>query len=414
MPSLFPFIVGLRYTRARQRNRFLSFISLVSLLGMVLGVMALIVVLSVMNGFEAELRQRVLNVLPHAYLSQPDGRLQHWQQLAEKVEQHPDVEAVAPFIGGQAMVSTPGIVRGVQLTGVLPQQEARVSDVSRQLVEGNFADLRDRSYGIVIGRLLAQSTQLSLGDTVNVVVPKLTVSPLGLFPRMKRFTVVGIFEVGAQMDSSHVFINMQDAARLYAMGDEVTGLRLHTRDLFQARRILHELLASLGPEYSGKDWSHIQGSLFQAVKMEKTMMAALLTIVVLVAAFNIVSILSMMVTDKRSDIAVLRTMGASAREVQAIFIVQGMTVGIIGLSIGAVLGVLLALNVGTVIAALERTFHSYIFDPSVYFITAIPSVLEWQDVIMVCVSALLLSFLATLYPSYHAALIRPAEALRYE
>ncbi len=414
MLKLFPIVVGLRYTRAKHRNQFLSFISLISLFGMILGVVALIVVLSVMNGFEAELRQRVLGVLPHALITASQGNLQDWQSLSATLQSQEGIVATAPYIGGPAMLSLPGIVRGVQLTAILPEQEKQVSIVHKHMIKGELDDLKAGQYGIILGAILAKNLELTQGDSVSVVIPKVTITPLGIFPRLKRFKVVGIFEVGAQLDSTDVFIHLRDGAKLYRSAEAVHGIRLRTEDLYLANTVIRRIEPLLPANLSAKDWSQTQGSLFQAVRMEKTMIAVLLTIVVAVAAFNIISILTMMVTDKKSDIAVLRTMGASPRSIMAIFVVQGMTIGALGVIVGTVLGVLLALNIGTVISTLEQIFQVYIFDPSVYFITAIPSVLKWGDVAMICASALLLSFFATLYPSYYAAKIQPAEALRYE
>ena len=410
----FSIFVGLRYIRAKRRNQFLSFISLIALMGMTMGVVALIVVLSVMNGFEAELRGRVLSLVPHAYLESTNGSIDDWQLLAERFNDNPQVLGVAPFIGGEAMLSMPGVVRGIQLTGIDPEFENAVSVIDKNMLAGTLADLEERRYGVVLGALIARHMGLTVGDSVTIVIPKVSVTPAGIFPRSRRFTVVGVFEVGAQVDSNTAFIHIGDAARLFAMKGQVQGLRIQTSDLYRVNEILASTIASLSGEYQIQDWSKSQGSLFQAVRMEKTMIAVLLTTVVAVAAFNIISILTMMVTEKRADIAVLRTMGASPYAVMAVFIVQGMGIGVLGVVIGGIVGVLAALNISELVSAIEDIFHIYVFDPRVYFITKIPSVLQWLDVLRIISGALLLSFLATLYPAYRASEIEPAEALRYE
>lgn len=406
--------IGLRYTRAKRRNQYISFVSLVSLLGMVLGVFALVVVLSVMNGFEAELRGRILSVVPHGYLIGPDGRLPDWPRWATEFEQLSGVKAVAPYISGNAMLSRPGMARGVELVAVEPGLEAGVSQVSQRMIAGSFDDLSAGSYGMVIGNILARSMGLSPGDSITVLLPKVTVTPVGVFPRAKRFTVVGIFSVGAQLDGKTVFIHLQDGQKLFQLNQSVTGLRIELDDLFAAARILPGLASRMPEGSSAKLWSETQGSLFRAVKMEKTMISLLLLIIVAIAAFNIVSILTMMVADKRSDIAVLRTMGASPGTIMSVFMVQGITVGLVGISVGILLGIPVAMNVGDIVAWMESLFGGQVFNPQVYFISRIPSLLKWQDVLMIAGCGMLLSILATIYPARRAAHIEPAEVLRYE
>lgn len=412
MPTFIPLYIGLRYTRAKRRNQFISFVSGFSLVGMALGVMALIVVLSVMNGFDREMKQRILSVVPHGFIDREPG-LENWQSLAQKVEQHPEVVATAPYIEGFALISYAQGVEGVQLQGILPQAQERVSVVEQHMLAGSTHDLRPGEFGIVMGRLLARQLGLALGDKVKLTLPDITITPAGVYPRMRRFTLVGIFEVGAQMDHSLAMIHIEDAERLLRR-EGPQGLHIKVEDIYRAAPILAELGETLGPEYKVKDWSQTQGSLFQAVKMEKLVIAALLSIIIAVAAFNIVSSLVLMVADKRGDIAVLRTLGLTARQVMAVFVVQGSAVGFAGTLIGAVLGSVLALFIGPLVASLESLLGLRVFDPSVYFISYLPSELRWQDLLAICATALVLSLLATLYPAYRAAQIEPAEALRYE
>lgn len=408
-----PLYIGLRYTRAKRRNQFISFISAFSLVGMALGVMALIIVLSVMNGFDREMKERILSVVPHGYIDQVSS-LEDWQSLARIVEQHPDVVAAAPYIASNAMVSYAGGFEAIELQGVVPEAEARVSIVDQRMLVGEMAVLQPGEYGIVMGRLLASRLMLTPGDKVRVTSPEINMTPMGAFTRSRSFTLVGVFEVKAQVDSTLALIHLQDAQK-FLRQPGVQGLHVKTNDLYSAGRVMAELRQQLGEQqFQVKDWSQTQGSLFQAVKMEKIVIGSLLMIIIAVAAFNIVSSLVLMVADKRSDIAVLRTMGVSARQVMAIFIVQGSAVGFIGTLIGAVLGCVIALSLTPIMGFLESLIGLQVFDPEVYFISQLPSLLLWQDVVFICGMALLLSFIATLYPAYRAARIEPAEALRYE
>lgn len=408
-----PLYIGLRYTRAKRRNQFISFISAFSLVGMALGVMALIIVLSVMNGFDREMKERILRVIPHGYIDQHPV-LKDWQALAAKVEKHPDVVASAPYIASSAMVSYAGGFEAIELQGVLPAIEARVSIVDQHMLVGDMRALQPGEYGIVMGRLLASRLMLTLGDKVRVTSPEINMTPMGAFTRSRHFTLVGVFEVKAQVDATLALINLQDG-QTFLRHPGVQGLHVKTTDLYSAGRVMAELRQQFGEQqYQVKDWSQTQGSLFQAVKMEKIVIGSLLMIIIAVAAFNIVSSLVLMVADKRSDIAVLRTMGASARQVMAIFIVQGSAVGFIGTLIGALLGCGIALSLTAIMEFFESLLGMAMFDPDVYFISQLPSILLWQDVAFICTVALLLSFIATLYPAYRAAKIEPAEALRYE
>lgn len=412
MPNLIPVTIGLRYTRAKRRNQFISFVSGFSLVGMALGVMALIVVLSVMNGFDREMKERILSVVPHGFIDQAPA-LEDWRSLAQAVEAHPEVVAAAPYIDGFALITHARGVEGVQLQGILPQAGQRVSVVEEHMLVGSTDALASGEYGIVMGRLLARHLGLALGDQVRVTLPDIAITPAGVYPRVRRFTLVGVFEVGAQMDKTLAMIHLDDAQRLLRRSGP-QGLHLKTSDIYRAAPVMAELTAQLGDAYEYKDWSQTQGSLFQAVQMEKLVIATLLSIIIAVAAFNIVSSLVLMVADKRGDIAVLRTLGLTARQVMAVFVVQGSAVGFAGTIIGAVLGSFLAIYIGPLVAGLESLLGVRVFDPSVYFISYLPSQWRWQDLLAICATALTLSVLATLYPAYRAAQIEPAEALRYE
>jgi lipoprotein-releasing system permease protein len=408
--------IGIRYfRRASGNDRFLSLVSWFSLLGMLIGVVSLIVVMSVMNGFERELQQRVLSVVPHGYIEGPQRRLAGWQAYANSLADDPQVSGVAPYVGGKAMLAVFKRLRGVSLYGIDPEQERGVSSVAEHMIAGAYlSDDGSGQYQIIIGDILARQLGVNIGDGLTVILPKVTVTPFGLYPREKEFTVSGVFSAGAQLDATSAFIHIRDAQRLYQLGDDVEGLRLQLTDMFAAPQLLPVLAAELPEGSLAVSWSDSQGSLFQAVKMEKQMVRLLLLFIVLIAAFNIVSILSMAVSAKRGSIAVLRTMGSTPGSIMAIFIVYGMATGLIGLGLGLLIGVPLAQNVGGVVAFIEQLSGMQLFNPQVYFITHLPSHLQWSDVAVVSGFALLLSLLATLYPAWQASRVQPAEALRYE
>jgi lipoprotein-releasing system permease protein len=412
MPRNVPLFIGLRYTRAKRRNQFISFISAFSLLGMTLGVMALIIVLSVMNGLDREMKSRILSVIPHGFIEQPQG-IEDWQSLASDVNQQKDVLGVAPYIQSQVMVSFDGAMDGVELQGILPSEESKVSIIQDKMIVGSLDHLQAGEYGIVLGRILASRLMLTTGDKVVLTSSDINITPLGIFTRSRSFTLVGIFEAGAQIDANLALIHIEDAQK-FLRKKHPQGLKIKTSDMFSSANTLVAVQQHLGGEYQIKDWSQTQGSLFSAVKMEKIVVTALLMIIVAVAAFNIVSSLVLMVADKRSDIAVLRTLGMSARQVMMIFIVQGTAVGFSGIILGAGLGSLIALGLSDIMSFIENILGWQFFDPDIFYIAQLPSVLLWQDLLLVCSVAFVLSFLATLYPAYSASQIQPAEALRYE
>ena len=414
----FETFIGLRYTASRKTgggNRFISFISLISMLGLALGVAALIVVLSVMNGFQKELRTRILGVASHAQISGFEGELDNWPAAVEIVRRHPRVVAAAPYVQQQAMLSFEGQVKGALIRGILPAEEDRVADFARHMRAGKLDHLRPGEFGIILGAELAYALRTRVGEKVTLIAPQGMVTPAAVLPRMKQFTVIGIFEVGMfEYDSGLALLHMADAQRLYQMGDAVTGVRLKLDDLFVAPTVVRQLAGNLGQGMRVSDWTRNHANFFRAVQIEKNMMFLILLLIVAVAAFNIVSTLVMTVTDKRADIAILRTLGASPGSILRIFVIQGTLIGVIGLAMGVAGGVALALNVDVVVPALERALGMQFLAKDVYYISDLPSDLHWSDVWIITVTSFTLTVLATLYPSWRAARTNPAEALRYE
>tara|TARA_R110000764_G_scaffold112761_6_gene199735 strand:- start:16171 stop:17415 length:1245 start_codon:yes stop_codon:yes gene_type:complete len=409
-----PFFIGLRYTRAKRRNHFISFISLISMLGLTLGVMVMILVLSVMNGFDRELRTRILGMVPHATINgyQP---ISDWQTLSEELIANPKVVATAPFIQLQGMLTHDGSVAPVLVTGVESEAEKTVSIIEDHMQSGSLDNLVEGEFGIVIGELIAKRFNVAVGDKLTFVLPEASVTPAGVFPRLKRFTVAGVFKVGAELDSSLAMINLGDAAKLNRwQPGQVQGVRIKLDNLFEAPKVAWDLVSKLPGDYYAQDWTRTHGNLFAAIKMEKTMIGLLLMLIVAVAAFNIISTLVMVVTDKKADIAILRTLGATPMSIMGIFMVQGSVIGVVGTLSGCALGVLAALNVSQMVAWLENTLGIQFLSSDVYFISYLPSQLIWSDVFIICGAALSLSFLATLYPAWRASRTEPAEALRYD
>lgn len=407
--------VGLRYTRAKRRNHFISFISLTSMMGITLGVMALIVVISVMNGFQKELRDRILGMASHATVSAYGRELKDWKALAERIQGQPEVAGVAPYVEAEAMLTNRSAVSGAIIRGVDPAWEPQVSEVGRKMVAGSLDALRSGEYGIILGRELANSLNVRPGDRVTVITPQATVSAVGMIPRLRRFRVVGMFEVGMyEYDRGMAFIHLDDAEKLFDLDDGISGLRLKLDDLFRAPLVAESLRKSLGTDYWVSDWTMRHANFFRAVNTEKTVMFVILTLIVAVAAFNIVSTLVMVVTDKQADIAILRTLGMSPRSVMAVFTVQGSVIGVVGTLIGVICGVVLAINVPSIVPAIEHLFNTKFLAPDVYYISELPSDLRWIDVLRIGGLSLALSLLATLYPAWRASRTQPAEALRYE
>ncbi|MDR3159637.1 MAG: lipoprotein-releasing ABC transporter permease subunit [Zoogloeaceae bacterium] len=412
---MYEILIGLRYTRARRRNHFISFISFSSMLGVALGVTALIVVLSVMNGFQKELRTRILGVAAHVQIEGAEGRLRNWRSAAETAAAHPQTLAVAPYVQAQSMLTANQEVRGVLTRGVLPEEEEKVADFAGYMQAGSLADLRPGEFGLVLGVDVARALRVWTGDKVTVIAPQGMATPLGMTPRMKAFTVVGVFEVGMfEYDSGLALMHLEDAQRLYRLEDAVSGVRLKIADIFAAPRVTHDLAGMLRVNAYLTDWTKSHANFFRAVQIEKNMMFIILSLIVAVAAFNIVSTLVMAVTDKEADIAILRTLGAKSGSVMAIFIIQGALIGCVGLMLGVTGGVSLALNIDVVVPWIERLLGTQILAKDVYYISQLPSELQWGDVFTVTGIAFALALLATLYPSWRAARLQPAEALRYE
>lgn len=406
--------IGLRYTGAKRRNHFISFISAVSMLGITLGVAALIIVISVMNGFEKELRARILGMVSHATISGFDGNLRDWESVVERARAQPEVIGAAPYIEREAMLQGRQISGGM-LRGVVPELEAGVSDVVDHMRSGELGALRSGEYSIVLGSELAHLLGVDLGDDITVMAPQMRASPVGAIPQMRRFRVVGVFEVGMyEYDRGFAFVHIDDAGKLFREGDGVTGVRLKLEDMFRAWRVAQDLGNELDGRYRVRDWTQQHTNFFRAVKTEKFVMFIILSLIVAVAAFNLVSTLVMVVTDKQSDIAILRTLGASPRLVMTVFMVQGLIVGIVGTALGLCFGVLIAHNIDVIVPFLEQTFGFQALPGDIYYINALPSELRMADVIRIGSLSVVFAVIATVYPAMRAAATQPAQALRYE
>ena len=413
MFNSFETMIGLRYVRARRRNHFISFISMSSMIGVALGVMALITVISVMNGFEKELKDRILGMASHAVIEELNG-LKDWQLVINNIKDHPEIVGAAPYFHAEGMLTKDKIVNGVIIRGILPDEDTNVAIVAEKMIEGDLNDLISTEFNIILGAELVRKLNLEIGDKVTLVAPQVNFTPAGILPRLKRFTLIGIFEVGMhEFDSGLALIHMDDALRLFRKSNP-TGIRLKTNNILKAPTISREIASQLSSKYWVIDWTQRHSNFFRALKTEKTVMFVILTLIVAVAAFNIISTLVMAVSDKQSDIAVLRTLGASPKSILKIFIIQGTIIGAIGILLGVIGGVWLASNIETLVPALENMLGYKFLSPDVYYISDLPSDMHWSDVILIGVVSFVLCLFATIYPAFRAANTLPAEALRYE
>ena len=413
--SRYELLIGRRYLRAGRGNRFISFISVISMLGVAIGVAVLIVVLSVMNGFELELRSRILSLTSHASISGFGAGLSDWQTLAGKARENPEILEAAPYVEDQVLLVAKDKSSGAAVTGVLPEQEHKVAAIADKVTAGSFDALVAGKYGIVLGAELAKALGVELNDRVVIATPQPVITPAGVMARMRGFKVVGIFSSGMyEFDRNLAYIHMTDAAKLYRMGDEVTGLRLKLRDMFVAPRVVRDLALSLGGGYYIDDWTRKHASFFRAIQLTKSVMFVILLLIVAVAAFNIISTLVMVVKDKQSDIAILRTLGAGPRSILAIFVTQGTAIGLIGTLAGVALGVLISVNLESLVHGLESILGIRFMDAKVYYMSDLPASVQWPDVIKISLTSFGLCCLSTIYPSWRAAKTQPAQALRHE
>jgi lipoprotein-releasing system permease protein len=408
-------LIGRRYLRSSRGNRFVSFISTISMAGVAIGVAVLIVVLSVMNGFEREVRERILSLTAHATISALGSRLGDWQGAAARIRDNPAVLGVAPFIEDQALLIAGDKSAGAIVTGVLAEDERQVTSIASKVIAGSFAAMKPGEYGIVLGDELAKALGVGMGGRIVIVTSLRTTTPAGVMPRMRTFKVVGLFRAGMyEYDRNLAYVHIADAARLYRMGDDVTGLRLKVADMYAAPRVVRELAVALGGGYYVDDWSRKHATFFRSIQLTKSALFIILLLVVGVAAFNIISTLVMVVKDKRSDIAILRTVGAAPRSILSIFVTQGIAIGVIGTLSGVLLGVLISVNLEALIHGLEALLGLHFLDAKVYFITDLPTHIEWSDVLQISLTAFGLCCLSTLYPSWRAARTQPAQSLRHE
>ncbi len=407
--------IGLGHLRAKQRIRFISFISLISVLGIALGVAALITVLSVMNGFERELRSRILGMASHATIAGFRGPLRDWHEAADTALDHPSVLGAAPYVEGQAMLAAGGAVRGVLVRGIDPDAERLVSDIPEYMVAGGLDELRAGAFRIVVGSSLATRLGLELGSRATAIAPEPTTSPAGVVPRHRRFEVAGIFEAGhGQYDSSFALMHIEDAGRLFRVRDGVSGLRLRLDDVFAAPLLAREIASHLGGRYWVTDWTRYHAQFFRALRIEKTAMFIILTLIVAVAAFNLVSTLVMVVNEKQPEIAILRTLGLTPGSVLAIFLIQGTLIGLVGTVVGSAAGIALAANLEVLVPAIERLIGQKFLSPEIYYLADVPADIRGADVIAIVVVAFVMSVIATMYPAWRGANTQPAEALRHE
>ena len=409
------FYIGLRYTRAKRRTQFISFVTLASILGIALSVTALITVLSVMNGFVDKISERMLSMTSHATMTGLSGQLEDWKVLEQELKTFPHVQGAAPFVSGQVMINADRRVNGTMISGVLPEYETHVSEIADKMKAGKLTDLVAGEYGIILGLEQANYLGVTMGDKVTVISPQVNSTPAGIVPRMRRFTVVGIFQVGMyEYDRNMALIHVDDAAKLFRMENSVSALRIKMDNLLNAPEITRALATTFADKYLVSDWTMAHDNFFQAIKMEKKVMSIILLLMVAVSAFNIVSNLIMVVTDKRSDIAILKTQGLTSASVMGIFMVLGTVIGLFGTILGVICGVLLAINAPDLVSSIENLFHVKFLNAQIYYISELPSKLMWTDVVATASMAFLLSLLATIYPAWQAAKVNPAEVLRYE
>jgi len=408
--------IGLRYTRAKRRNHFISFISLMSMLGIALGVLVLITVLSVMNGFDREIKKRVFSMVPPVTVTSMTDVVSNWQDVEKRVKQNPNVISVAPFVTGQVLITNEGVVQPAILDGVDPAAEKNITELPQKMVQGKLEQLVPGQFGIILGQELADRLNASIGDKITVVTPEVSLTPAGVIPRFKRFTVIGVFRAGTGFgfDGTLAFIHLRDGQKLMQLDTAVSGIHASIKNVYAAPRVSEQLAATLGPSARIMNWSDQFGALFHAISLEKTMMFFILLLIIAVAVFNLVCTLVMVVNDKESDIAILRTFGATPKMIMATFMVQGAIVGVVGTFLGVAGGVLLAANVTTLVNWIEGIFHVQFLSSSVYFINYLPSELQSSDIIRISVASLVFSLLATLYPAWRASRTEPVEALRYE
>jgi lipoprotein-releasing system permease protein len=413
MNNPLPWFIGLRYVRSRQEEGFFSLVSIFSFAAMTLGVAALIIVLSVMNGFDREIKQRILNVVPHISLTYGSGDNEPAADLAA-IAALPEVVAASTYVDGQGMLSARGLLQGVSVQGLDPGTAGPQAVLRNHMLAGSLDALVPGGYGVVIGSSLARSLDVITGDEVLLTLPQMTLTPVGVFPRVKRLQVVGIYQVGAQVDSGIAMVHIADAQKLYRLGTRVNGIRVSVADPFAIAGVQGELAARFAGRGEVSTWQQAMKTLFAAIKMEKTVVGLLLTVIIAVAGFNIVASLVLMVANKRKDIAVLRAMGASSGTITGIFTVQGGVAGLAGVALGVAGGCLIAWQLGEIVSGIEGLLGMTIFDPEVYFISQLPSDLRWPDVALIATVGVVISFLATLYPAWRAGQVSPAEVLRYE
>ncbi len=407
--------IGSRYLRAKRRNHFISFISFISVFSLALGITLIITVLSVMNGFQFEIKDRILSMTAHATVLELDGKLRDWQKVEKDLEGNTEIKGSAPYVQGQGMIVHGKQVTGAMITGIDPQLESNVSRIGNHLLDASLDVLKPGEFGILLGSDLANYLSVDVGEKITVITPEATVTPAGIIPKFRRFTVMGTYTVGMpQYDRNTASIHIGDAKRLFHLGDAVTGLRLKFEDLFDAQEITYKLRDQLGGTYWVSDWTYHNRNFFRALKMEKTMMFIITIIIVFVAAFNIISMLVMVVTEKQSDIAIMRTLGVSPKSIMGIFVVQGTVIGLVGTLLGALGGVLLSSNLESIVRLVEKIRGAKFLSPDVYPISDFPSEIIPSEVIAICIVAFVITVLATIYPAWKAARTQPAEALRYE